>query len=58
MLKILKNEANLTINATAFFIVALFLVGNSFLFTRNIIDVIYFVVLIGYFWKFLVIRNK
>lgn len=55
MLKILKNEENMLM---IFFIVALFLVGNSFLFTRNIIDVIYFVVLIGYFWKFLVIRNK
>ena len=55
MLKTLKKEENIIM---IFFVGALVSLGVSFLFKRNLIDVIYFMVLFGYFWKFLIIKNK
>ena len=55
MLKTLKNEENIIM---VFFVVTLVSLGLSFLFNINLIDVIYFMVLLYYFWKFLMIRNK
>lgn len=55
MLKILKNEENIIM---IFFVGTLVSLGGSFLFKINLIDVIYFMALFGYFWKFLIIKNK
>lgn len=55
MLKTLKNEESIIM---IFFVSALVSLGVSFLFKINLIDVIYFMVLFGYFWKFLIIKNK
>ena len=55
MLKTLKKEENLIM---IFFVVALVnLIGIIFV-KRNLIDVIYLGVLLLYFWKFLIIKNK
>ena len=55
MLKTLKNEENIIM---VFFVVTLVGLGLSFLFKIDLIDVIYFMVLLYYFWKFLMIKNK
>lgn len=55
MLKTLKNEENIIM---VFFVVTLASLGVNFLFKINLIDVIYFMVLLYYFWKFLMIKNK
>lgn len=41
-----------------FFVGALIVLSGVVLFKRNLIDAIYLVVLLFYFWKFLVIKNK
>lgn len=55
MLNKIKDEESIIM---IFFVGALVSLGGSFLFKRNLIDVIYFIVLFGYFWKFLIIKNK
>lgn len=55
MLKTLKNEESIIM---IFFVGALVSLSGSILFKRNLIDVIYFMVLFVYFWKFLMIKNK
>lgn len=55
MLKTLKNEESIIM---IFFVVTLVSLMGSFLFKRNLIDVIYFIVLLYYFLKFLMIKNK
>ena len=55
MLEKIKNQENVIM---IFFVGALVSLGVSFLFKINLIDVIYFTVLLYYFWKFLIIRNK
>ena len=55
MLNKIKNQENVIM---MFFVVTLILVGVYSIFNREIIDVIYFVVLMYYFWRFLMIRKN
>lgn len=55
MLKTLKKEENLIM---MFFVVALVSLGSNLILKRNLIDVIYFIVLLFYFWRFLVMKRK
>ena len=55
MLNKIKNQENVIM---IFFVVTLILVGVYSIFNREIIDVIYFGVLVYYFWRFLMIRKN
>ncbi len=55
MLEKVKNQENIIM---IFFIMTLVGVGTYVVIDKNIIDVVYFGVLIYYFGKFLVIRNN
>ena len=55
MLKTLKNEESIIM---IFFVVTLVGIGSVVYLKRSIIDVIYFGMLLFYFLKFLIIKNK
>ena len=55
MLNKIKNQENIIM---IFFVVTLVLVGLYVVVDRNLIDVIYFIVLLYYFFRFLMIRRK
>lgn len=55
MLKTLKKEENLIM---IFFVLALVSLIVIIFVKRNLIDVIYLGVLLLYFWKFLIIKNR
>lgn len=55
MLNKIKDEENLIM---IFFVVTLVGLSGVVLFKRDLIDVIYFMVLLFYFWKFLILKKK
>jgi len=55
MLEKIKNQENVIM---IFFVVTLVSVGYYVVVSRNIIDVIYFGVLMYYFVRFLIIKNR
>ena len=55
MLNKIKNQENVIM---IFFVLTLIFVGIYSILNREIIDVIYFVVLVYYFWRFLMIRKN
>ena len=55
MLNKVKNQEKLIMN---FFVVMLFIVGISVVLERELIDVIYFGVLVYYFIRFLLIKKN
>ncbi len=55
MLNKVKNQEKLIMN---FFVVMLFIVGIYVVLERELIDVIYFVVLVYYFIRFLLIKKN
>ena len=55
MLKKMKSQENIIM---MFFLIELFFVGVYAFFCRKIVDIVYFVVMLYYFFKFLIIKKN